>query len=167
MNSKQIERLLWANKWTRTNFMGCYAADQIPTEILKFPSSLIINLDTKDKPGSHWVAVYIKNKSHAYYFDSFGPLNCLNPSNIKPDQNCITGPNSNIYNFLKIFEHLSLNKSIYQSIFSHNCGYFCIFFIYSMSIGKSFSNTVSTLDRQDNPNYFVFKFVQDIIKANK
>ena len=64
-----------------------------------------------------------------------------------------------------MFEHLSLNKSIYQSIFLHNCGYFCIFFIYSMSIGKSFSNTVSTLDVQDNPNYFVFKFVQDIIKV--
>ena len=63
MDSKQIEKLLWANKWTRNGFLGCFAADQIPTGISKYPASLIINLDKKNKPGTHWVAAYIENPS--------------------------------------------------------------------------------------------------------
>jgi len=36
-------------------------------------NAIIINLDTTDQPGSHWVAVYKKRGDRkAYYFDSFG-----------------------------------------------------------------------------------------------
>ena len=34
---------------------------------------IIFNLDTHDKPGSHWVAMYMDlNKEVVYYFDSYG-----------------------------------------------------------------------------------------------
>lgn len=34
---------------------------------------VIFNLDTHDKPGSHWVALYLDlNKKSVYYFDSYG-----------------------------------------------------------------------------------------------
>jgi len=39
----------------------------------KKDNAIIINLDTKDKGGSHWVAVYRrKGERKAHYFDSFG-----------------------------------------------------------------------------------------------
>ena len=162
MDSIQIEKLLWANSWTHKQFLGCFAADQLPAKFEKFPCCLIINLDTRNNPGSHWVAAYIKNESKCYYFDSYGPLNCLNPSYIKPKPYCITGPNSNIYNFLNSFKSVTTNKSIYQSINSSKCGHYCIYFIYSMCIGISFSKIIHILDAQYDANYFVFYFVKNI-----
>lgn len=40
-------------------------------------SIVIFNYDNSDEPGSHWCAVYIKEKGKVEYFDSFGfpPLN--------------------------------------------------------------------------------------------
>ena len=167
MDSTQIEKLLWANKWTRKQFLGCFAADQLPSKFDKFPCCLIINLDTINKPGSHWVAAYIKNYSKCYYFDSYGPLNCLNPAYIKPKPYCISGPNFTIYDFSNYFKSVTTNKSIYQSIISSNCGHFCIYFIYSMCIGISYSKIISFLDVQFDANYFVLKFVKNLIKLNK
>ena len=56
MDSKQIEKILWADKWTQKGFLGCIPADRIPETITKYPCSLVINLDTSKKPDTHWVA---------------------------------------------------------------------------------------------------------------
>ena len=164
MDSKQIEKLLWANKWTQKGFLGCFAADQIPKTITKFPASLIINLDTKNRPGTHWVAAYIENSSKVYYFDSFGALNCLYPSHKKPDPYCLTGPNSTIYDFLQRFDSVTTNKFIYQSIYENNCAHYCIYVIHAMSIGIPFSKIVNLLDNHHDPNNFVTQFVYTMIR---
>ena len=163
MDSRQIEKILWSNKWTRTNFLGCFAADQIPKTIIKYPASLIINLDDKNKPGTHWVAAYIKTPTRVFYFDSFGSLNCLYPQNIKPKPYCLTGPNSTIYDFLYSFDSVTTNKIIYQSLYSDNCAHYCIYFIHAMSIGIPFDKIVNILDMQPNPNNFVSQFVYNIL----
>ena len=36
-----------------------------------YPSSFVINLDLRYKPGSHWVAVYFDRNGVGEYFDSF------------------------------------------------------------------------------------------------
>ena len=59
---------------------------------------LVINLDTKDKPGSHWVAAFVENFSKVYYFDSMGSLNCLYPKQFRPNPFCISGF------YLRLFE---------------------------------------------------------------
>jgi hypothetical protein len=33
---------------------------------------MVVNLDEKNEPGSHWVAIYIPDPSTARYFDSYG-----------------------------------------------------------------------------------------------
>ncbi len=45
----------------------------LPSNGPRVKESAIINLDDKDKPGTHWVA-YIKNGKRVLYFDSFGDL---------------------------------------------------------------------------------------------
>ena len=50
------------------DFRGTHAWDKIPK--LKNMESCIINLDTSNQPGSHWVAIY-KLKNKMYMFDSF------------------------------------------------------------------------------------------------
>lgn len=94
------------------HFIGCYPVDRLPT-VISLPCSLIINLDTSDLPGSHWVAVYINKSRHAFYFDSYG-----------------SPPTVQITKWLKQFKSFSYNKKCFQSIFSKNCGFYCIYFIY-------------------------------------
>ena len=50
------------------NFRGTHAWDKIPK--LKNMESCILNLDTSDQPGSHWIALY-QYKNKTYMFDSF------------------------------------------------------------------------------------------------
>ena len=163
MDSKQIEKILWADKWTQKGFLGCFPADRIPTTITKYPCSLVINLDTSKKPGTHWVAAYCENGSTIYYFDSFGSLNCIYPPFLKPSPYCISGPNTTIYDFLNRFDSVTTNKFIYQSIFADTCAHYCIYFIHAMSIGIPFSKIVSILDTQHDPNNFVSNFVNNIV----
>lgn len=50
------------------NFVGVFALDEIPQ--LKNNQNCIINLDTSNEPGSHWVALF-KYRNKTYFFDSF------------------------------------------------------------------------------------------------
>ena len=33
MDSKQIEKVLWGDKWTQKGFIGCFPADLIPSQV--------------------------------------------------------------------------------------------------------------------------------------
>ena len=54
-------------------FVGTYPRDMLPKTLHQSTAALVINTDTSDKPGQHWVAIYISN-GHGEYFDSFGLL---------------------------------------------------------------------------------------------
>lgn len=71
----------------------------------------IINLDTSNHHGTHWVA-YVKNKNYCEYFDSYGDL--------KPPLEVIRYlKNCNIfYNYTK-----------YQKYDAVNCGNLCLAFL--------------------------------------
>ena len=50
-------------------FNGVYSRDNLPAKIKK--GAYVINLDEYEDAGSHWIALYVKNKK-VVYFDSFG-----------------------------------------------------------------------------------------------
>lgn len=50
-------------------FHGVYPSDKIT--ILKSGQSCILNLDSSNQPGSHWIGLYKKGKK-TYIYDSFG-----------------------------------------------------------------------------------------------
>lgn len=52
-------------------FAGVYASDQVPNLSKKSPYC-IVNLDPSNKPGEHWVAVYLQNNDTVLLYDSFG-----------------------------------------------------------------------------------------------
>jgi len=56
----------------RNHFIGVYAANQLPPSIHTFTAAIIINTAPSNKPGEHWVAVYISNSGHGEYFNSYG-----------------------------------------------------------------------------------------------
>lgn len=74
--------------------------------------SAIVNLDSKDREGTHWVC-YKKRGNHVAYFDSYG--------NLKPFSELLKylGPNTKIrYNYRR-----------YQKFNSFNCGHLCLQFL--------------------------------------
>ena len=163
MDSKQIEKVLWGDKWTQKGFIGCFPADQIPSTITKYPCSIIINLDSTNKnPETHWIAAYCENESTVYYFDCFGSLNCIYSPFLKPSPYILCGPNAAIYDFLNRFDSVITNKFIYQSLFANNSAHYSIYFIHAMSIGIPFNKIVSILDKHQDPNNFVLNFVYNI-----
>ena len=50
-------------------FNGVYSRDNLP-KIIK-EGAYVINLDEYANIGTHWIALYVKNKK-VFYFDSFG-----------------------------------------------------------------------------------------------
>ena len=50
-------------------FIGVYSRDNLPDEIKD--GAYVINLDEYSDIGTHWIALYVNNKT-VTYFDSFG-----------------------------------------------------------------------------------------------
>jgi hypothetical protein len=69
MNSIQLRNFF--NQADKHFFSGVYAADTLPNKV-KGPIGLIANTAPKTNPGDHWIAIFIDEKKHGYYFDSFG-----------------------------------------------------------------------------------------------
>ncbi|KAM9963274.1 hypothetical protein ACTFIW_006500 [Dictyostelium discoideum] len=118
----------------KQNFVGTIASDQISTLIDKAQPlmSFIMNLDPHDKPGSHWVAVYIdaRDSKSLEYYDSFG----LEPTDefTKSIKQLIKKIDPDFYLKFKI------NKIVEQDVNSSNCGYFCIKFLLNRFSGIPF-----------------------------
>ena len=105
-------------------FNGVYSRDNFPDNI--------VHLDKYHDSGSHWIALYVNNKT-VTYFDSFGVE--LIPNEIKKFMN-----NKIIIANIKRVKN-------YDSIM---CGYFCVGFINNMSMGKSLTDYTNLF----SPNNF-------------
>lgn len=146
LDTNQITRALTTCPTTSKYFVCCCAADRMP-KITKYPASMVVNLDTSDRPGSHWVMVFALNKSRVLFFCPFG----------QP-------PRGLIRRYLKAnFKKFSRNKCVFQPIKSLACGHFAMFVIYCLSKGCSFEKTLSLLMRSDNPDLLVRKFVSRLL----
>lgn len=116
------------------SFIGVYPADRLP-EIKTYPSSLIMNTHTSNKPGEHWVAVYIDKNGFGEYFDSFGLQPYVNYFIEFLDENCKNG--------------WTFNSKTIQGLTSINCGKFCVIFIWLRNIGISTSNIIKLFSNRD------------------
>lgn len=85
--------------------------DSLPLKPL-YREAGIINLDSKDGVGTHWVA-YKKMGNNVNYFDSFG--------NLSPPIEVIK-----YFNNCKI----KYNHDQYQNFNTYNCGHLCLEFLY-------------------------------------
>ena len=98
-------------------FIGVYSRDNLADK--RKDGAYVINLDEYSNIGTHWIVLYVNNKT-VTYFDSFGIEHI--PNKVKKfigNENIIT----NIYRI--------------QNYDSVMCGYFCIGFIDYMLMDKS------------------------------
>lgn len=115
-------------------YIGTYARDLLPKKvIIKRPLALIMNTDKANKPGQHWIALFIDKNNNANYLDSYGfPPMCQ-----------------------EIIKFLSLNKVKYiqyntqqlQSVITSTCGYYCIQFIKMLCNGENFCKFMSLFSK--------------------
>ena len=106
------------------NFKGCFYKDTLKT--IEPSSSYIINLNSEfnekqeRNAGSHWVALITDDLKKAIYMDSYGEKE---PNEIK--------------NLLKSNQYkiAHTSKNI-QSLMSNLCGFFCLAFIYFLTVSK-------------------------------
>jgi hypothetical protein len=103
--------------------------------------SYIINLSDKENPGTHWVALFIRNKV-GVFFDSYG----LPPPEI-----------------IGQFTHkkkLIYSTDTIQSIDSTTCGFFCVWFLYV------FNNLDETYLTYQQYGYALNQFLRKFDKNN-
>ena len=112
---KELSQL--ANQFFNDDFRGVFASNELPNNInCAHRQTLIINTDTNNLPGTHWVALIIYPRaSYAEYFDSFG----------QPPPNHIK-----YWLSRHIPNRIWYNPYHVQPIYSILCGYYCIYFLF-------------------------------------
>ena len=110
-------------------FIGVFSGDNLPDKIKH--GAYIVNLDEYHDIGTHWVALYVNNKT-ATYLDSFG-----------------------VEHIPKEIKKFIVNKNIVANIFriqaydSVICGCFCIGFMNYMFKGKGLTDFTNLFSPND------------------
>jgi len=117
-------------------FCGTFPCDLLPSP--KPYSSFVVNTDTSDYGGEHWIAIYIA-QSNWYFFDSFGRTIDQFPDSFK-----------------KYMKKASKNFNVrtssqpLQSYKSDSCGYWCAYFLYCKTMNYTFMFKDFSNDRKRN-----------------
>jgi hypothetical protein len=93
-------------------FVGVFPINLLP-KVKHFPAALIINLDSSNLPGSHWVALYFTKRKCCDYFDSYGR---------KPNISILSYITENTKSY-------TYNNICVQNLWSTNCGQLCLYFL--------------------------------------
>ena len=104
------------------NFRGVFMRDTLP----KVPYQKecgIVNFNTSDQVGSHWVCYYKNGMNKRIYFDSFGQLTLDEIQKyLKTKKEYETGK-----------EVIQRNTDIVQRVNTHVCGHLCLFVLTSLT----------------------------------
>jgi len=138
-----------------SNFVGVYSSDRIPLKCYKLKNfCMILNLDSHNEPGSHFVSIHYKN-NYLEYFDSYG-LPPIIPKIIDFIRYLTTNKNA----------ALKINKKKIQSNTSMFCGLFCLGHLMSKNLMFTMDDYVSiysknTLELNDE---LVVYFITNVLK---
>ena len=144
MNSIQLTHILRKDKYSRGVFQGVYPSDKLPTGVSSYPALFIANVDTSEKPGSHWVAFYFTKDREGEFFDSYG----LPPSNYTGTFTRFLNGNSKGWEF---------NFVTLQSIKSKVCGHYCLYYGLFRCRNISMSTIVHRFSNNKQRNDFLVK----------
>lgn len=118
-------------------FAGVFASDRLPSRPLHDrPRGYIMNLNTHDQPGSHWIALWTDNEMCSVV-DSFAiPLHLYEP--------------------LVLFDWLTEHFDVYekshhalQAVDSQAHGLYTLMFLVHMSVGGNLDTFVDLFSRHD------------------
>ena len=113
------------------NFRGVFMRDNLPN----LPHSTecgIVNFNTLNEPGSHWVCYY-KHSKERIYFDSYGQITLFEIQKyLKTDAE-------------KNKQVIQRNTDIVQIPGTNICGHLCLYVLKSLTSGMTFRDTLNNL----------------------
>lgn len=149
MTTSSITLSQIANKlFTEEEFLGVFASDTLPKGVGPYHNMrLIVNTDTKNLMGTHWIAI-LSREDEAYYFDPFGyppPLNIASWMN-------------------KYYSTWTYNSRQVQAITSDYCGYFCLHFLFISKLPYFNTIVLNRIIDHVYPKPMYFNFYQSLIE---
>ena len=123
--------------------LGVFPIDSLPHRLSHYPACMVINTQSHNLPGEHWISIFITKDKRGEVFDSLGlPL-----SNY-----LIRWLNQ----FTKSWQY---NRKIYQHISSDKCGAYAIYFILNRLDNKTptFTDSPAVNDELVNMFYATLK----------
>ena len=94
--------------------------------IKHFPTCLIANTDPTNKPGKHWVAMYLESPGVCEFFDSYG-----------------RAPAGTFACFLQNYtSDVNFNAIRIQGPLSNSCGPYCIYYLCARIRGRTMKSIV-------------------------
>ena len=134
MDTVQVWHALQLDRYTRDLVRGVYARDHLPRQVTYVPSAYVINTDNCERPGQHWVAVYVDMSSariQGEYFDSYGlpPLH----------QDILTWLDRGV-------DEWTWNPRRLQNPDTAVCGQYCLYYLTQRARGRAMNSIVHTLD---------------------
>ena len=110
-----ITNILKSDSFTKMVFKDVLPSDCLPHEIRKKPRGYILNTDPSNKPGSHWVAMYLTEDGKGKFWDSYGQA----PGFYSQNFTQFLGKHCGTFTW---------NRKILQAFSSDMCGQYTLFF---------------------------------------
>jgi hypothetical protein len=177
LSTNDIERVMkqYEHKYKNFKFLGAMPSDfdELPiygTTDLQFNElekttpilGAVINLDTHNEPGSHWVAFYANLKTNTiYYFDSFAKkpqrrINMFIRRILEYMYNKTNNSKFNVKEFIHKY-HKSNDYDIRHNEIQHQfknseCGVYSMNFIIRLLDGETFDEIVNNITNDDKMN---------------
>ena len=130
MDSKEIDRLAHNDSSISQMYKGCFPADVFP-DLVEKDSFYVINLDTSDKPGSHWCLCFVNAYMKGLWLDSFGRM---------------SAPLKLLKSFSNQHVDLYFNNEQIQSFYTTVCGFYVLHFMINFARGRPLSEILKQFD---------------------
>ena len=119
MNARELVSLCERDVKLSPYFQGVFPSDCLPDRVT-YPFACVVNSDRQDRPGEHWLAVFIESPHKAAeIFDSYG-----------------LEPFGDIYKFARKHAPLVLYSTKWiQSIISRVCGLYAYYYLHKRARG--------------------------------
>ena len=132
METHQLEYLMYHHPTTINRFGGILARDQLPLHATH--RCYIVNTDTSQEAGTHWVALFFDSNGLAEYFDSYGLPPHLPEIKHFLSNNCV---------------NWKYNAKLLQSVRFAVCGQYCIYFLLFRCTCMSMSRIVHPFSNEE------------------
>ena len=117
--------------------VGVFPYDGLPKNIKRLLHGVIVNTDPHDKPGDHWVAIYIDKSNRGEFFCSFGFP--------------VTFYNKYFMSYYKDhgIKTVTSNETRLQSDILRVCGYYTVYYLAHRCNNIALSKIVEDFDNVD------------------
>ena len=151
MNTSQLECCIECDDLLRSNVIGVFASDRLPTTIKSYPCGLISNNQIYSRSGEHLLGIYIDKPGIVDFFDSYGH-----------SVNYYGGPLEGWINRSAI--RVTYNNKRLQGDMSTVCGLYCLHFLRQRLSGNSLSSIVNEFSdwNFEHNDEFIFDYMSAV-----